>query len=253
MIIKGNEMNKVKVSAVSYANTYPFIYGLEKSDIIDQIELSLDCPSVCATKLFSDNVDIGLIPIALIPKLKYSEIISDYCIGSSGEVKSVILVSNTELLNINNIYLDHESRTSNELVKILAKQFWHINPAFIFPEKDVLDKIPSDSAALLIGDKSFNYENKFKHVIDLAKEWTNYTQLPFVFACWVANKHLPKIFKVDFSKALNIGIKNIDNIINTNYRDINKIPSPKKYFQENIDYLLDDRKKKAMDLFISYL
>ena len=246
-------MNRVRVSAVSYANTYPFIYGLENSDLINDIELSLDCPSTCATKLLSDNVDIGLVPISLIPKLTYSEIISDYCIGSSGEVRSVILVSNSDLSGIQNIYLDYESRTSNELVKILAMRFWKINPVFVFPENNILDEIPDNSAALLIGDKSFNYENKFKVVIDLAKEWTSFTELPFVFACWTANKQLPNDFKAKFSKAINMGIYSIDEIINTNYRNIMNIPSPKKYLQENIDYLLDDNKKKAMDLFISYL
>ncbi|MFC2136767.1 menaquinone biosynthetic enzyme MqnA/MqnD family protein [Bacteroidota bacterium] len=246
-------MNRVRVSAVSYANAYPFIYGLENSDLINNIDLSLDCPSVCATKLLSDKVDLGLIPISLIPRMDYYEIISDYCIGSTAEVRSVILVSNSELSEIKSIYLDSESRTSNELVKILAKKYWNINPVFIFPENEIISNIPDDSAALFIGDKSFIYENRFNNVIDLAKEWTDYTKLPFVFACWIANKKLPDSFKVMFSNALKSGVASINKIIEINYRNIKNIPSPEQYFVENIDYLLDASKKKAMDLFISYL
>ena len=51
----------IKVSAVSYLNTMPFIYGLKNSTIFNQIELSLDYPSLCADKLLKGQVDIGSI------------------------------------------------------------------------------------------------------------------------------------------------------------------------------------------------
>ena len=70
-----NKMTKIKISAVSYTNTLPFIYGLENSKIINHIELSKDIPSVCAKKLISNKVDIGLVPVAIIPKLNNYEII----------------------------------------------------------------------------------------------------------------------------------------------------------------------------------
>jgi len=37
-------MSKIRVSAISYTNTVPFIYGLENSSIINHIELSKDIP-----------------------------------------------------------------------------------------------------------------------------------------------------------------------------------------------------------------
>jgi chorismate dehydratase len=56
-------VKKIRISAVSYTNTKPFLYGLQHA-IIDQIDLSLDIPSDCAQKLIDDKVDIGLIPVA---------------------------------------------------------------------------------------------------------------------------------------------------------------------------------------------
>ena len=43
----------IKLSVVSYLNTLPFIYGLERNNLINQIELQLDIPSVCADKLIN--------------------------------------------------------------------------------------------------------------------------------------------------------------------------------------------------------
>ena len=62
-------MKKLRVTAVSYLNTKPFLYGIFQSDIQHQIELTLDIPSVCAAKLKSGEADMGLVPVAIIPEL----------------------------------------------------------------------------------------------------------------------------------------------------------------------------------------
>mgnify|MGYP005723559911 FL=1 len=62
-------MGKIKVSVVSYLNSKPFVYGLKHSPIINNIELDEDMPSITALKLIEGNVDVGLVPVAAIPKL----------------------------------------------------------------------------------------------------------------------------------------------------------------------------------------
>ena len=59
-------MLKYKVSAVSYLNTVPFIYGLKSSKIYEDIELQLNYPSACAKKLINDEVDIALVPVVIL-------------------------------------------------------------------------------------------------------------------------------------------------------------------------------------------
>ena len=110
-------MNKIKISAVSYLNSKPFIYGLHHSNLFNEIELSQDIPSVCAQKFIDEKVDIGLIPITVIPKLKEYYIISDYCIGAVGKVSSVMLYSDVPLNAIKNILLDYQSLTSVTLIQ----------------------------------------------------------------------------------------------------------------------------------------
>jgi len=100
-------MHKIKISAVKYANTYPFIYGLTESGFDRKVILETDHPADCAAKLLSGKVDIGLIPVATLALLKEYHIISDYCIGANGNVRTVMLLSNCPFNNIGTIYLDY--------------------------------------------------------------------------------------------------------------------------------------------------
>ena len=72
----------MKVCSVSYLNSIPFVYGLENSGI--EVDLSLEIPSVCGQKLQNNEVDLALLPIAVIPTLDYADVVSPYCISSDG-------------------------------------------------------------------------------------------------------------------------------------------------------------------------
>ncbi len=127
--IKTNELDrKIRVGAVSYLNTKPLLYGIQHSPIIDKIELKIDYPSRIAAMLLNDEIDIGLVPVAIIPKLREFHINTDYCIGSDGEVASVCLFSEVPIEKIETVLLDYQSRTSVQLAKILMKEYWKINP-----------------------------------------------------------------------------------------------------------------------------
>ena len=90
----------LKISAVSYLNTIPFIHGLKQSELIHNIDLQLDYPSICADKLINGEVDLALVPVAIIPTLKEAHIISDYCIGADGAVDTVCLYSDVPITEI---------------------------------------------------------------------------------------------------------------------------------------------------------
>ena len=203
-------MDKIRVSAVSYLNSIPFVYGLENSSIMSQIELSLDIPSECANKLSNFKVDLALVPVVIIPKLKFSEIISPYCIGANGPVETVCLFSQVPLDEIEEIQLDFHSKTSAQLVQLLSKKYWNINPIFKHAKKGFENDLTNRIAGLIIGDRAYQYRKKFKYVYDLPEEWKKYTSLPFVFACWVANKSLSKSFKNSFIEALHFGMKSLE-------------------------------------------
>ena len=120
----------IKITAVSYLNTLPFIYGLKHSRLIDTIDLDLDYPAACAKKLINGDVDLALVPVVVIPSLKEAHIISDYCIGANGSVDTVCLYSDVPIDRIVNIFLDYQSQTSVALLKILLKEYWKLAPDF---------------------------------------------------------------------------------------------------------------------------
>ena len=68
---------KIRVGAVSYLNTKPLVYGFENGEMKDEIELFFDYPAKIAAMLLNDEIDIGLIPVAVIPHLNEHYIISD--------------------------------------------------------------------------------------------------------------------------------------------------------------------------------
>jgi chorismate dehydratase len=245
----------LKVSAVSYANTLPFIYGLQQSDIINNIELSLDPPAICAQKLIDGIVDISLVPVAVLPLLPQYQVISKYCIGAEGKVRTVALFSNVPLNDIENIYLDYQSRTSVMLVKVLAKEHWGISPKFVKAQQGFENRsIVGNNAAVVIGDRVFALENQYKYKYDLAEEWLKFTGLPFVFACWASVNPIDSDLIAQLDDALALGVNNINKVVawqnnNPQYASIDLLD----YYLNNISYPLDDRKKEGLQLFLTKL
>jgi chorismate dehydratase len=117
-------MKKIRISAVKYANTYPFIWGLKESGFDKRVILETDHPADCASKLINGKADIGLIPVAALPLIKNYHIISNYCIGANGKVRTVMLLSNCPFGDVEAINLDYRSKSSVNLTKVLAKNMW---------------------------------------------------------------------------------------------------------------------------------
>jgi chorismate dehydratase len=248
-------MEKIRISAVKYANTYPFIYGLTESGFDKKVILETDHPADCAAKLISRKVDIGLIPVASLPLLKEYHIISDFCIGANGIVRTVLLLSNCQFEKIETIYLDYRSRSSVALSKVLAKNFWNREFRWMNTSKGFdFRNIGMKEAVVLIGDQCFEYEKSFRQKIDLAAEWKAFSDLPFVFACWASNKVLEAEFTSEFNKALSLGVCNIEKVARK-FGNTGTITGDvlQKYLTENIDYNFDDEKKKGLDLFLKLL
>ncbi len=244
-------MPPIRISAISYLNSLPFAWCLEHSAIMNEIELSYDIPSQCADKLLVDKADIGLIPIVETLRMPEHHIVSDLCIGAGDAVRTVVLASETPLSGISKVYLDSHSRTSVALAKVLAKHFWRITPDWMYFAGDIT-AYPRDgqSAAVVIGDKAFGVQSPY--IYDLAVEWRKFSGLPFVFACWVANKPLDEGFTSRFNEAMTGMLSNMDAIVDY-YKD--KAPSGvdlRDYWTNNISYPLTDDKRKGLGLFLQY-
>jgi len=243
-------MRKTKVGAVSYLNTKPLIYGFEQGMMKDSIEMIADYPASIAAKLLNDEIDLGLVPVAIIPKLSEYHIIGDYCIGADGEVASVCLFSDVPMEEITEVLLDYQSRTSVQLAKILLKEYWKINPKLINAKADFREHIKGSTAGLVIGDRAFEQRKASAYIYDLGKAWKALTGLPFVFAAWISNKKLDDDFIRSFNAATGTGVQVIDKIVAQNVYSLFDL---KKYFTQHISYTMDERKKAGLSLFLEKL
>ncbi len=237
-----------KIAAVSYLNTIPFIYGIEHEGNFSADLLLLN-PAECAEAYASGKVDIALVPAAVVPSLPSAEVVSEYCIGASGEVRTVVIVCDDPIDQIKRIFVDSHSRTSVQLAGYLAKNLWKIEPEWLVLEDTAqLAHAEDGDAFLLIGDKVFEHEGEFEYTYDLAAQWLESTSLPFAFAVWVARKGTSYEILDALEQALEWGVEHLYEAI-LEYRADGSTVESYQYLSENIDFLFDEQKRKALKKF----
>lgn len=239
--------DKIKIAAVSYLNSKPLTYALESGEIKNLIQLDFFYPSEVASRLIDNRADVALLPVEALLSLKEYYIISDYCISTEEEVASVCLFSEVPIENIQTVLLDYQSRTSVALLKILLRDHWKISPELKNASEGYESQIAGTTAGLIIGDRALKQRILSKYVYDLSLAWKQMTGMPFVFAVWAANKKLDDQFIELFSLANQEGLKNIEKISS-------EIIFPEydlhQYFTNNISYVLDNKKRKAISYFL---
>jgi len=237
---------------VSYLNTRPLLLGMEQSPFKERIELMKAYPAQIAQALLDDTIDIGLVPVAVMPLLKHPQLVSKYVIGTEGEVASVALFSQVPMDQIEKVYLDYQSRTSVALAKILFKQFWKKEVEFLNATEGYINQINGNTAGIIIGDRALVSLDKFEHIYDLGTAWNAYTGLPFVFAAWIANKPIPLEFMEAFDAANAYGLSHLNEVISY-IPAAEQVYDLHKYYTENISYELTPEKKAGLGKFLEAL
>lgn len=242
--------NKIKVAAVSYLNTKPLLFGLSKSDIINDLELVVDFPSRLASMMQNGEIDLALLPVAAIPSIPGARIVSDYGIASDGNVASVAIFSQVPMEEIQIVYLDYQSRTSVRLAQLLLELYWKKNVAFKQASENYIDDIKGSTAGVIIGDRALSNIDKFNYVYDLSKAWKDFSGLDFIFAAWVANKDLPQDFIRKFNEMNAYGLHHLDEVVKENpFNDYDLY----LYYTENIKFVLDEDKRKGLQKFLELI
>ncbi len=238
---------KVRIGSVSYLNSKPLIYGLENGMMMEEAELVIDYPSNIASALLDDTIDIGLVPVAIIPELNESHIITDYCISCEGAVESVCIFSDVPMEEIETVMLDYQSRTSVLLAQILLKEYWKKIPVFEKAPEDFIQNIKGTTAAVIIGDRTFTQRRLSKYSYDLGLAWQQHTGMPFVFAAWISNKPMSKTFIDSFNAANEYGLQKLDEVVEKYRTDAVDL---QEYYTHLIKYRLTDEKRAALQLFL---
>ncbi len=250
----------MRIGAVSYLNTKPLVYNL--AELAPQHELVFDLPSHLADQLAAGSLDVALIPsIEFFQNPDYT-IVSDACIGCRGPVLSVKLLSRVPMGQIRTLALDEGSRTSIALARILLKERFGIEPEQLpLPIDARYDQSPAD-AVLVIGDRAIHpARGNWVLQWDLGDEWNRWSELPFVFAMWVArpggqvsnlSSELAEVTSA-LSAARDAGVANLEKIARDEAAVVGlTYDQTLVYLRDNLHFYLGPGERAGLKLFYEH-
>lgn len=253
---------KVRITGVNYLNTFPFRYGLEKfMSTLNWAEINYANPYECAQMLVYHQTNVALAPVAILAYKPHLQIVTNYCLSTNYAVQSVKIYSHKKIDKIKNIVLDYQSLSSVSLVKVLMRYYWKKEVEYIKGYAGFENNLMAD-AMLVIGDRTFELNGKFEYEYDLAAEWFEFTNMPFVFAAWISNTPLTAEQIYHLNNAFEYGLSHLDDVIQQtvlNTKIMNFLISSERvktisyYLKNNMYYHLDDVRKQSIQFFLKLL
>ncbi|TWT76367.1 Chorismate dehydratase [Planctomycetes bacterium CA13] len=178
--------NHLRIGAVSYLNTKPLVHGLRER-LGGFGELTFNLPSRLADDLRRGKLDVALIPSVEFLAERSYQMVSNAVIACRGPVWSVRLLSRVGANQIGRLALDEGSRTSAALVQVLLWEMHGLRPEIVPLSIDQSPEHVDADAVLLIGDRAMHPPPRcYREIWDLGDRWCRWSELPFVFALWVA-------------------------------------------------------------------
>ena len=258
--------NRLRISAISYLNTAPLVWGFTEGSGRGRFDLSFTIPSLCADELRHGKADVGLLPsieYQLIPDLV---IVPDIAIAAKNQVRSILLVGHKTVWDIRRVALDESSRTSVALLKILLHKFYRIYPEYVSMPPDEKAMLAVADAALLIGDPALKLISPKRgaprrlvpgplkdagFVLDLASEWGNWTGHSFVFAFWAgpAEAITPEVVRA-FQESKREGLAHLEDICSQESLRLGMTREEvRRYLTENVDFSFDEENRRGLECF----
>ena len=173
-------------------------------------------PRAMAQAVERGDLQAGPLPVAEVFRLgDMLRPLGGIGVAATGPATSVLLFSRRPVEDIagGRVGLTSESATSVQLVRILFRDWWRIEPG------EYVDTCDSNDALVLIGDKALEALKRlsgYPYRYDLGEEWYKLTGLSFVFATWVARTDAPPgltdRFQAAIEAALEQGLARVDQI-----------------------------------------
>jgi chorismate dehydratase len=245
------DLTNLRISAVSFLNTTPLVWGLLHGPQEGQADVWFEVPSACAASVAGGVADLGIIPVVEMARLKVP-CVPGLGIASDGDVRSIFLISHVPAEKIRSVATDSSSRTSVALARIILARKYGTRPPTI-PYSPVADKmLKVADAALVIGDPALRLapQQDGYFLYDLGREWTEMTGLPMVYAMWAGRRAEEAAELLRGSYAY--GRERIEEIVSR--EAIPRGISPglaQEYLTRHIVYELGERHERGLELFLS--
>lgn len=253
----------LRIAAIEFLNAAPLMWGLDRDP---RFLLRHTLPSACADALVAGEADLGVIPV--IELLRQSDLAGVAGLGvASGsgdrsQVRSILLLSRGRLEAIRSLALDRASRTSAALAQILLRRRYHAQFDILEGDADWRAGLRRADAVLLIGDPALRLSVSGAaaaegiEVRDLAREWWEWTGLPFVFAVWGIRRAVWLSQRVWLGpvlhQALAHGLEARDALAQL-WAPRLQIPTAEvhRYLTENVVYRLTPEHRAGLDRFLA--
>lgn len=246
----------LRIGAVSYLNTKPLIHSLRER-LGEAGQLSLDVPSQLAEDLCAGRLDVALVPSIEFFRGDGYRIVSDAAIACRGPVWSVRLLSRVPVRDIKRLAVDEGSRTSAAMVLILLWEMYARRPKTIPLAIDQSPESVDADAVLLIGDRAMHpARDVYQEIWDLGDRWCRWTELPFVFAMWVARSTVSRGEREMLAGMLEAsrddGLEHLEQIAATESAAHGLTKEDlHRYFVENLHFRLGPGEQLGLDAFRS--
>jgi cyclic dehypoxanthinyl futalosine synthase len=241
----------LRTLGVEFLNARPLWESLKDDPRVD---LRLAPPSELARAMAEDEADVGLLPVAAAATIGELRLLRNMAIGARGKVRSVAIVAERPIDELEAVGLDLSSRTSIVLARLLLGRR-KLSPRYfgVAPEQ-ATSVVAGRTGALVIGDLALDLEalgDRYPHRLDLAEDWLAWTGLPFVFAAWFArpdtvSREQEDVFRVAKQK----GLARTDAIA-AEHAARSGLPaaSLRSYLTESIRYDLGDEELAGLERF----
>jgi chorismate dehydratase len=271
----------LRISVVEYLNTAPLVWGFTDGTLRGRYDLSFTVPSLCAEALRRGDVDVDIIPSIEYQRMEGVIALPGMAVAAKGEVRSILVLAKKPIELARRIALDHCSRSSAALVRLLCKGHWGIAPEFIEAAPEPAAMLAEADAALVIGDPALRVAVKMDmlaakqpggeycctgdpselpvpgfqtlFVYDVAHQWREMTGRPCVLAVWAGRREVvtPEVV-ADFLASKEYGLAHIDEIAEGAAL---KLDLPAKvletYLRGNIDFSLDEENRAGLELYFA--
>jgi chorismate dehydratase len=210
----------MRVGRIPYVNCYPVYGAIDRgvipigATIVDGVPTALNA-----------QMAMGALDVSVISAVEYARdsqrylLLPDLAISCDGPVRSVVLFAKRPASELRGrrVLVSRSSMTSVALLELLFEHVWDAKPTFVPADAELTDlaRFTADDhdARLVIGDAALRLGAHlqdqgdrdqlldrlgYRYAYDLGAEWKQWTDLPFVFAVWVAQR------SADTHAALNV-------------------------------------------------
>jgi predicted solute-binding protein len=240
------------VSAVSYLNTWPLVWGFVHGPQRGLFDFRFDLPVHCAEALRDGKADIGLLPCAELDRLGL-DFLPDLGIACDGPVRSILLISRQPFDAIRTLAVDSSSRTSVALARIILAERYGCHPVVTPHAPTLAEMLTVSDAALIIGDPALRVDIAALpyRTLDLGAEWVAWSGLPMVFAAWAGRREvLTPEAREAFLGSWRWGMEHVDEMVEHAFTE-RGFPRElaRAYFTRHIVYPLTPRHLEGLALF----